>query len=454
MSGAGLGHRTRYFTRLATRSFLALLLFVAFWVAATKTARADVRLEGTWPAQEKTVSLDADRIPRKDAVKRLADAAGWSIVVSASPSETVDVHVKDQPATKVLALVLSDGKYVARRDGDLVLLRADDGAPSQAGPTPPPLSPPPPPPAPPPATAAPAAPPVPPVATSAPRAEDRTVTGGKLKIRREEIVHDVTVFGGAVEVYGTVTGDLAVMGGRAEVHDGAHIVGSATAVGGSLRIRDGARVDGDVGVIGGSLERGDKAQVGGSVVQGSANDDDHDEGKHGKPGEGLGSELLRDVGDAFSHAALLFVFGTIVLALGAKRVEVLRVEVASRPMRSFALGVVGLIAAIALVIAMCVTVVGIPVAIVGILAGAIAVYVGIAAVLTTLGEGLLRHRTKNPSVHLALGCAILLLFGAIPYAGMVAKAFVAFAGIGVLIATRGAGLVPPRSNGVTSFGQG
>jgi hypothetical protein len=448
MSGARLCSSARFLGRLPRRMLLAFALLVAFSSFATKSARADVRLDGVWPTAEKTVSLDADRIQRKDAIKRLADAAGWSIVVSANPSESIDVHVKDQPATKVLALILSEGKYVAHREGDLVLLRADDGTQPQASAPPSPV------PSPPPPAVAVPAPPAPPVPPPSPRAEDRTVTGGNLKIRKDEVVHDVTVFGGTVEVYGTVTGDLAVMGGRAVVHDGAHIVGSATAVGGSLRIRDGARVDGDVGVIGGSLERGDKAHVGGSVVQGSVNDDDHDDGKHGKRGEGLASELLRDAGDAFSHAALLFVFGTIVLALGAKRVEVLRVEVASRPMRSFALGVVGLIAAVALVIAMCVTVVGIPVAIVGVLAGAIAVYVGIAAVLTTLGEGLLRHRTRNPYVHLALGCAILLLLGVIPYAGMVAKAFVAFAGIGVLIATRGAGLVPPRSNGATPFGRG
>jgi hypothetical protein len=291
---------------------------------------------------------------------------------------------------------------------------------------------------------------------AAKRAEDRTVTGGKLRIERDEVVHDVSVFGGSVDVLGTVTGDLAVMGGRADVRDGAHIAGSATAVGGSLRIHDGARVDGDVGVIGGYLQRDDKAKVGGSIVQGSVNDsdddDDHPSG-HKKHGEGFGSHFLRDLGDAFSHAALLFVFGTIVLALGSKRVESLRVEVASRPMRTFALGVVGLIAGIALLIAMCVTIVGIPVAIVGVLAGAIAFYVGIAAVLTTLGEGLLRHRTTNPYVHLALGCAILFLVGAIPYVGTLAKAFVAFAGIGVIIATRAAGLVPPRASAARPFGR-
>jgi hypothetical protein len=424
-------------------------LGVVFLLGMRNTARADVRLDGVWPSDEKTVTLDVDRIPRSEAVKRLADAAGWSIVISAPAHDMLDIHVKDQPASKVLELILSDGKYVARRNGNLVLLRVDDGTPAPAI-SPPPLPAAPPIPAPPAVAPIPPIPPIPAI-VSPKRAEDRTVTGGRLKIRSDETVHDVSVFGGSVDVYGTVTGDLAVMGGRAEVHEGAHIQGSATAVGGSLRIRDGARVDGDVGVIGGSLKRDDKASVGGSVVQGTLDDDDHEEGNHVKHGEGFGSQLARNVGEAFSHAALLFVFGTIVLALGAKRIESLRVEIASRPMRSFALGVVGLIAAIALVIAMCVTVVGIPVAIVGVLVGAIAVYAGVAAVLTTLGEGLLRHRTKNPYIHLALGCAILLLLNAIPYVGTAAWVFVSFAGIGVVIATRAAGLVPPRANGGSPF---
>ena len=78
----------------------------------------------------------------------------------------------------------------------------------------------------------------------------------------------------------------------------------------------------------------------------------------------------------------------------------------------------------------------------------------VVAVVTTLGEGLLRHRTQNPYVHLAFGCAILFLIGALPYVGSIAEAFVAFMGIGIIVATRAAGLVPPRSNGGATSGRG
>jgi hypothetical protein len=125
--------------------------------------------------------------------------------------------------------------------------------------------------------------------------------------------------------------------------------------------------------------------------------------------------------------------------------ERLRAEVATRPMRSFALGVVGSIAAVALFVVLCVTLVGIPVALIGGLVGIVAAYAGIAAVLTTAGEALLRHRTQSPYVHLAVGCALLLVVGAIPLVGGLVKAAVAFMGVGVLIATRGAGLFPPKT---------
>jgi len=265
------------------------------------------------------------------------------------------------------------------------------------------------------------------------------------------------VYGGSVDVLGTVTGDLSVLGGRARVAKDGHVQGNATVIGGSLRMDDGATVDGDVGVVGGSLDRADNATIGGAVTNsggGTSNggrhhhssaSPDREERSERVEQKGRLRTLIEDVGDATTRAALLFVFGAMVIALASKRVETLRVEVATRPMRSFALGVLGSIAALALAVALCVTVVGIPVAVVGVLLGTVAAYAGVAAVLTTAGEALLRHRTQNPYVHLAAGCALLLVVGSIPLIGGLVKAAVAFIGIGVLIATRGAGILPPTS---------
>jgi hypothetical protein len=110
-------------------------------------------------------------------------------------------------------------------------------------------------------------------------------------------------------------------------------------------------------------------------------------------------------------------------------------------MRSLALGVVGILGAIAVTIALCVTVIGIPIAIIGLLVGVFGVYAGVCAALTVAGEAILRHRTKNQYVHLGAGCAMFLVVGSIPWVGGFATAALALIGVGVLVATRGAGFV-------------
>ncbi len=413
-------------------------------------ASARVRHDGQWPVKEPAVSLDATNLDQDDAIKRLADAAGWSVVVKqgvdAPPSGPVSLHVTNQPPPKVLDLILSNGDYVVKRDGTIVSIErvgaADDDA--DRATTEPPLPPEPP------------APPDPPGGHhhhGRHRHSDRTVTGGHLTIEKGESVGDVTVLGGSVDVLGDVQGDLGVFGGSAHLHDGGEVHGDAVTLGGSLEIDDGATVDGDVTRIGGSVGKRGKAHVGGTVRDGeprisvSLGDDDEDDedasakSVAGKPG---GHHFLQAAGDKLTSSAMLFAFGAVLLALATKRVEAIKVEVASRPMRSFALGIVGSALGVVALVALCVTVVGIPLAVIGVLGAVFAVYGSITAVLTTAGQAILGHRTMNPYAHLAAGCFIFFVGGSIPVVGGLLIAAVVLTSIGALVATRGAGLVPPR----------
>ena len=146
--------------------------------------------------------------------------------------------------------------------------------------------------------------------------------------------------------------------------------------------------------------------------------------------------------------ALLFVLGSVLLALLAPRMETLRVEIASRPMRSFAVGLVGTVlgtigAVIALTI-LCVTIIGIPLALVGVLLGVIAVYGAVAAALTTFGAAVIGHRTQNPYLHLLLGCAAFLVLSSIPWIGGAVSFAVVMIAVGALVTTRVGGLVERR----------
>jgi hypothetical protein len=414
-------------------------------IAATAPAGAVVKHEGTWPEADKLVTLDVTATPRTEALRKLADAAGWSLVVHALPGDPVEIHVKQTPASKVLDVLLDDGDYVVSRDGNLVSIKARGE--EAVAPVPP-------------VAAAPAVPPVPPVAAPSAtdvrvnissdhseidvphgRGQDRTVMGGNVTIAKGEVARDVTVFGGNVDMEGKSTGDVTVFGGNVEVHDGAVVHGDATVFGGTLTLDKGSKVDGDVSAIGGTLNRDPESTVGGDVTSKGSSEPNGSHEEH----KGIVARAGESVMGGVRLAAVLFVIGTVLLALSGRRMDMLRAEVATRPMRSIALGILGVIGSIVVVVALCVTVIGIPVAVVALLVFGFALLGAMCAVLSVVGEGLLRHRTENPYVHLAVGCAIYAALAALPWVGHFVVAATMLAGIGVLVATRGAGLVRRRN---------
>ncbi|MDF2697634.1 MAG: hypothetical protein K0S65_6017, partial [Labilithrix sp.] len=261
-----------------------------------------------------------------------------------------------------------------------------------------------------------------------------------------------------LKVEGTITGDLVVAGGSAKILGGGRVVGNATVFGGSLKVERDGRIDGDIGIAGGTLKREEGAIIGGRVV-----DENHkgrikvtadDSGTktevtpQGGSGRSSFSRAVQEFGQSMTRMALLFVLGCVLLALLAPRMERLRVEIASRPMRSFALGLVGTlvgsIAATILIVILCITVIGIPVALVGILLSIVAVYGAIASVLTTIGAAVIGHRTANPYLHLLFGCAVFLVLSAIPWIGGILTFALTMTAIGALIVTRVGGLLDLR----------
>lgn len=441
-------------SQLARVGRVASLVTLALFIPLA--AEAAVHKEGAWPASDKKVSFEFDGKP-SDGLVKLAEEAGWSLVMSKGitvAEHDVKINVDDQPADAVLEALFAESDVVARRNGSLITITASPSS-GATLPTPP-------------TTPAavdhlPAIPSVPPVPTV--RGEDRNVFGSSLVIGKDEIVHTVSVTGGSAKIYGTVTGDLVVAGGSARIEDGARVVGNATVFGGSLKVVSGARVDGDVGIVGGALQREEGAIIGGKVV-------DSGSGKHGnvkvsmhdgevstevegsrkrESGRSRLSEAAHSFGQSVTNMSLLFVFGCVLLALGTRRMETLRVEAAARPMKAFAMGIVGSICALVAVVAMCITVVGIPFAILVVLLGVLSVYASIAAVLTTVGAAVTGHKSTNPYVHLLAGCVLFLLAGLVPYIGGVVTAAVILIAIGTLVTTRLAGLVdgrPRRTNGL------
>ncbi len=400
----------------------------------SSVALAQVRHEGEWPVELKHVSIEATHVTHTEAVTRLAKEAGWSIALrDIDDTKAMDLHLNDVPADKALDVILGDGEFVAKRDGTIITISGvPKKVPGQVGGFFPPDAP---------QASASAVSTIPPMATM--RGEDRLVRGGDLVIAADETVHDVTIFGGSVSIYGTATGNVTVMGGSAYVKKGAHVVGSATAIGGSIDVDDGAQIDGDVGVVGGSLDRHKGAKIGGAIHK----NDDVRIGNSSSSSHGI----LREVSDATTRAAMLFVFGAVLFALAGNKMNALRVEAASRPMRAFALGIVGGLVGLVIIAIVAITVIGIPVAVVLVLGAVFASYAGICAVLATVGKALVGHKSDNPHVHLLVGCLLFLVSGAIPIVNGLVTLAVVLTGIGVIVATRAAGTVGRAPNS-GSFG--
>ena len=403
------------------------ILAVLFVLLAPVSAGATVKKEGTWPSHDHRVSFDFDG-PPNEGLKELAKEAGWSLVVSKSVAmnaQDVHIDVDEQPADAVLDALFVDSNVVATRNGTLVTI-SNAGTPTTDTATPPP-------PVPPPAPNSP--PPVPTV-----RGEDRSFMGSSHTVEKDDVVHDLQVTGGSVTIRGVVTGDLVVTGGSAEIEGTGRVVGDVVVMGGSVHLAKGSRVDGDVATVGGSVDKDEGAFVGGDVSNtgkgkgkhgkshgSSSSGSSHDDSAHGK---------LQEIGQTISKMALLFVFGCVLLALATRRVDTLRVEVASRPMRSFALGILGAMGAFVAVCVMCITIVGIPFAIMLVLAGVLATYGSIAAVLTTFGAAVIGHKSKSAYVHLLVGCLAFLILLPIPFVGGIVAFAVTMIAIGTLIATK------------------
>ena len=256
------------------------------------------------------------------------------------------------------------------------------------------------------------------------------------QLEKGHSVRNLTVMGGSCDVYGRVDGDVSVMGGRVTLHEGAIVEHDVTTMGGHVEIERGATVRGRYATLGGSIHREDGSVVSGRVEGPHVSDTSH---RSEKP-----KSFFQRVGDAVSNTAILFVLGVVFLAIAPKRMEMLRVEVARAPMRQVGLGIIGFFGFLLAVVVLCVTVIGIPVALIAVFLGLVGLYGGMVAGLTVIGAALVRHKSENPYVHLAVGCFVFFVVYPLPFIGPPLTFALLLLGVGVLVSTRFAGFLPTK----------
>lgn len=381
---------------------ISISLFPAFLVAtlvllAPMWAKSEVVRRGEWPAEEK-ISLSLDATPRQEAVQRLAEAAGWSLVAEGLNDVPVSVDVREQPADKVLTLLLSGGDYLVERDGTLVSVRpqaelvANDTSSKVQSP-------------------------------SGEPGEDLFVTE-KGHVGKDQTVRDLFVVGSAI-VEGTVTGSVVVFGGEAKLVRGARVARDVIAFGGSIEIEDGVDVGGDVAALFGTMRRGDGPSK--ECVTCVEHEED--------PWQKFFGEVFSNL----TRAVMAWLLGAIVLVTAAPRVNLLRQALEQRPLRSLGQGVMVFLAALVLIVTLVFTLLGIPLAILSAVVGVAVTYLAFTALPLAVGRRLIGERSTNPYVHLAVGCAVLFVLLCIPVVGALTSIAGVFMALGALFSTRAAG---------------
>lgn len=382
-------------------------------------------LVGAWPGGEPRVTLDLERVRARDALKQIAEQAGWTIVFRERARQKVDLTVNQLPADEAALLVLRETEgVVADRSGTVVTIRArrdeeasaedadDEDAEAEAGDS----------------------------------SEDRVAMGGSVVVEPGESVRDAVAMGGSVTVKGTVRRDAVAMGGGVDVIG--RVGRDADAMGGSVHVGPTGEVGRNASAMGGEVKVDPGGRLGGSrsgVGAGALMKGLMGVAPWRQRGPGLATRRLYGVARTLLWFVVGFVVSLVVTTLVPSRTRVVGREMLTHPVASGLVGILSAIALVPLTVALVVTVVGPLVLWFMVFA---AMCLGGTALAQELGDRLpVLGARKTPVLALAIGCGALAVASLMPVLGAVLFALLLPVCLGAVVRTRFG--TPPAGTPVT-----
>jgi hypothetical protein len=430
-------------------SVVGSTLAIVIALGGIGTAHA-YEIEGAWPAEDPRVSVDVDRLPLSEALRRGLVPAGIGLAYTLEQDPIVTLHATDVPLRDVLDALLGDVPARVRHTGRMIVVRpgvppADPAASSvsEPGSSPDPALAVAPAPIPPPSVPRPAAIPAPTPAGAPPELprpsgelRDLVSFGGDAQLMAGQQVRDVITMGGDADLRGEVFGNVLTMGGDADVRG--VVVGDVVTMGGDIRVARGGRVHGQMNAMGGDIEVEDRdaqppssVRTAGTSRNGggaSAHDRDHDDDEQ--------SWLESTLEGAMRHA-LLFLLGLVFLGVAPVRMRQLGGAIAKQPLRSLASGFLGVIASAVIALVLVITIIGIPGALVLVLAIFLASYLGLATAASVVGAALpIPALADRPVLQLGAGVLVLFLVSCVPVIGTLLVIAATLTGLGAALLTR------------------
>lgn len=375
---------------MKSRYQLILWLFLLLWPLS---ANARVEKKGNWPLDER-VSLSLPSVPRNEALKNVAEAAKLSLIAPDLGQEKIQVEIRDLPTVEAFEAILSAGDYEVTRSGQSVTVTAKHSGKIFFRDE-----------------------------DSLDRPESVMVTEPTV-IEKDMVLRDVFVFDSSVTIKGTVTGSVVSFGGTIYLAETARVQEDVISFGGGIDLENGSEVGGEVAALFGKLRKGDKVKIRCSTCE-----DDEDP-------KAFWPNLFEKFFERLTGAALLWIFGALLIAGAYRRVQVLRAEIQKRPLRLLGIGIASGLGLLVLLVTLLITLVGIPLALLGGLSALVAIYLTYTVVLLAAGERLLEGRTENAYRHLALGTALWFVLEWIPVVGAILGMAATLVALGALVTTR------------------
>jgi Secretin and TonB N terminus short domain len=393
-----------------------------------------------------------------EALKKVAAAAGLSVVLPSGLRGTVTAHFKDAPVEDVLRVILSQAGLTARLEGSIVTVSRAGGSRvvilpkgrvTIPGPGDVDID----------------------VEREVARAmdeakqamkdagrtmkeagkgakgrrgrKDKVVSGDQVIGAGEKVQEVVTLRGDALLQAGSEAEQVTAVLGSVDIGPGAAVARDVVAILGDIHVRAGARIGGDAVSIGGGIVIDEGGEVEGQQVSVDV------------PGiaslfTGLGplkkvsrpNPLLRAV-SILAEFAVLFVLGLLFLTLAPRRLDAVSGALSHQPLKTVLTGLLATVAMPVLAVLLVATVIGIPLVAVQVLGIVVAGVLGFSALALFAGRRVALKLDRGGEVlRLAMGTALMVVVGQIPILGTMAWITAWLLVFGAVVRTR-FGQTPP-----------
>ena len=282
------------------------------------------------------------------------------------------------------------------------------------------------------------------------------VVRGDVTIGPGERARDVVVFGGLARLEPAATAtQVTVIFGSAEIGPGATVDHEVVAIGGDIHVAPGARVGGDAVSIGGKIVIDEGAEVEGQQtaidVPGLGGILTM-AGTRSSAGGHTRSVAWR-IGRALTEFIVFFGLGLLLFLLFPRRIEAVTGSLRNAPGKAVLTGILGTLALPIAALLLVVTVIGIPFVAVLVMAVVAATVMGYTALALWFGRALpFRFEKGAPILQLAIGTVIMVAIAQVPFLGKLSLVAAWLLVFGVVLRTRfgQAPQAPPTVYGTTA----